>query len=82
VSDASFAPRADASSPLAQELAVCEVEDEDTTSTVDLQELVGAVAAAANVEPHLAFVGIVWYRSAHVYRMSASKSRIIGTRTM
>ena len=51
---ASSAPRADASSPLAQELAVCEVEDEDTTSTMNQQELVGAVAAAANVEPHLA----------------------------
>jgi hypothetical protein len=36
----SSAPRADASSPLAQELAVCEVEDEDTTSTMDQQELV------------------------------------------
>jgi hypothetical protein len=51
---ASSAPRADASSPLAQELAVCEVEDEDTTSTMNQQELVGAVAPAANVEPHLA----------------------------
>jgi hypothetical protein len=37
-------------SPLAQELAVCEVEDEDTTFTMDQQELLGAVAAAANVE--------------------------------
>jgi hypothetical protein len=52
--DASSAPRAYASSPLAQELTVCEVEDEDTTSTIDQQELVGAVEAAANVGPHLA----------------------------
>jgi hypothetical protein len=51
---ASSAPRADASSPLAQELVVREVEDEDTASTMDQQELVGVVEAAANVEPHLA----------------------------
>jgi hypothetical protein len=38
-----------------QELAVCKVKNEDTTSTLHLQELVGAAAvAAANVEPHLA----------------------------